>query len=82
MDNFIKAVADINSSINSVVWGIPMLVLIIATGIFITARTCLNACARQQSSQEPGRKFSCHLHAQAGICTLILNKEADTSNNA
>ena len=39
MDNFIKTVAEINSNINSVVWGIPMLVLIIATGIYMSFRT-------------------------------------------
>ncbi len=39
MDAFIKAVSDINGKINGVVWGIPMLVLIIFTGIYMTART-------------------------------------------
>lgn len=39
MDGFVQAVANINGAVNGVVWGIPMLVLIIATGIFMTART-------------------------------------------
>lgn len=32
-------IAKINGAINSVVWGIPMLVLIIGTGIYLTVRT-------------------------------------------
>ena len=32
-------VAAINSAVNGVVWGIPMLILIIGTGIYMTART-------------------------------------------
>ncbi|MCH5192702.1 MAG: sodium:alanine symporter family protein [Oscillospiraceae bacterium] len=39
MDAFIKTVESINGAINGFVWGIPMLVLIIATGIYMTART-------------------------------------------
>lgn len=39
MDAFIDAVANINGKINGVVWGIPMLVLLIATGIYMTIRT-------------------------------------------
>lgn len=39
MNGFVEAVANINSAINGVVWGIPMLVLIIATGIYMTVRT-------------------------------------------
>lgn len=35
----IEKIAEINSSINGVVWGIPMLVLIIGTGIYMTIRT-------------------------------------------
>ena len=35
----IQQVAAINDKINGIVWGVPMLVLIIATGIFMTART-------------------------------------------
>ena len=32
-------IAAINSAINGVVWGIPMLILIIGTGIYMTIRT-------------------------------------------
>lgn len=39
MDGFIQQVAAINDKINGLVWGVPMLVLIIATGIFMTVRT-------------------------------------------
>ena len=39
MDAFINAVKSINGAINGFVWGIPMLVLIIATGIYMTVRT-------------------------------------------
>lgn len=36
--SFIDKVAEINSAINGVVWGIPMLVLIVGTGIFLTCK--------------------------------------------
>ena len=39
MENFLKWVESINGEINGVVWGIPMLILIIGTGIYMTART-------------------------------------------
>lgn len=39
MDSFVKAVESVNGAVNSFVWGIPMLVLIIATGIYMTVRT-------------------------------------------
>ncbi len=32
-------IAKVNSAINGVVWGIPMLILIIGTGIYMTIRT-------------------------------------------
>ncbi len=35
----IETIAKVNSAINSVVWGIPMLALIIGTGIYLTVRT-------------------------------------------
>ncbi|MDO4546647.1 MAG: alanine/glycine:cation symporter family protein [Clostridia bacterium] len=38
-ESFIQAVTNINSAINSVVWGVPMLVLIIGTGILMTCLT-------------------------------------------
>ena len=39
MQSFIDTVAKVNGAINGVVWGIPMLVLIIGTGIFMSVRT-------------------------------------------
>ncbi|QSX09400.1 alanine:cation symporter family protein [Alkalibacter rhizosphaerae] len=39
MEGFINSVTSINSTINSLVWGVPMLVLIISTGIYMTVRT-------------------------------------------
>lgn len=39
MDSFVKAVESVNGAVNNFVWGIPMLVLIIATGIYMTVRT-------------------------------------------
>jgi AGCS family alanine or glycine:cation symporter len=39
MENFIQAVEQINGAINNVVWGWPMLILIIGTGIYFTIRT-------------------------------------------
>lgn len=35
----LETISNINSAINGVVWGIPMLVLIIGTGIYMTIRT-------------------------------------------
>lgn len=35
----IEQIANVNGAVNSVVWGIPMLVLIISTGIWMTLRT-------------------------------------------
>lgn len=44
MQGFLDKVADINSSINGVVWGPVMLVLIVGAGIYLTIRTgCLQA---------------------------------------
>ncbi|MBN2874665.1 MAG: alanine:cation symporter family protein [Spirochaetales bacterium] len=39
MEGFIQMVASVNGVINGVVWGVPMLVLIIGTGIYMTVRT-------------------------------------------
>lgn len=36
---FFKAVADVNDAVNGVVWGIPMLILIIGTGVYMSIRT-------------------------------------------
>lgn len=37
MENVVNIIANVNDAINSVVWGIPMLILIIGTGIYMTA---------------------------------------------
>lgn len=39
MEKIFKLISDINSTINGVVWGIPMLVLLVGTGIFLTIVT-------------------------------------------
>ncbi len=39
MKDIINTIISINNTVNSVVWGIPMLALIIFTGIYITFRT-------------------------------------------
>lgn len=39
MDKILEIVAKVNSAINGVVWGWPMIVLILGVGIFLTVRT-------------------------------------------
>lgn len=39
MQSFIDTVAKVNGAVNGVVWGIPMLILIIGTGIYMSVRT-------------------------------------------
>ena len=39
MDKFFEVVAAVNSAINEVVWGWPMIILILGTGILLTIRT-------------------------------------------
>ena len=39
MENFLKAVTDVNGEINTFIWGIPGLVLLIGTGILLTCCT-------------------------------------------
>ncbi|MGN0585998.1 MAG: alanine/glycine:cation symporter family protein [Oscillospiraceae bacterium] len=39
MDRFVETVSNINGAINDVVWGTPMLILILCTGIYICVRT-------------------------------------------
>ena len=39
MEKFIKAVTDVNGEINSFIWGIPGLILLIGTGILLTCCT-------------------------------------------
>lgn len=39
MEAFLEAVAKVNAAVNGVVWGWPMIVLILGTGILLTVRT-------------------------------------------
>ena len=39
MEGFFKGIESINSAVNGVVWGAPMLILIIGTGIYLSVRT-------------------------------------------
>jgi AGCS family alanine or glycine:cation symporter len=39
MEGFIENIAGINGTLNGLVWGVPMLMLIISTGIYMTVRT-------------------------------------------
>ena len=39
MEQFVKAVTDINNAVNSFAWGPIMLILLVGTGIFLTVRT-------------------------------------------
>ena len=39
MDKILEGIAKVNSAINSVVWGWPMIILILGTGILLTIRT-------------------------------------------
>lgn len=39
MEKIIEIVSAVNDKINGVVWGVPMLILIVCTGIFMTIRT-------------------------------------------
>lgn len=41
MDKVLEVIAKVNSAINSVVWGWPMIILILGTGIYLTIRTKL-----------------------------------------
>ncbi len=35
----LELIANVNGAVNGVVWGIPMLILIIGTGVYLTVRT-------------------------------------------
>lgn len=39
MEGFINTITDANAWLNNLVWGIPMLILIVGTGIYLTVRT-------------------------------------------
>ena len=38
-DSFIEAVTKVNDWVNGVVWGLPMIIMILGTGILLTVRT-------------------------------------------
>ncbi|MEG1932602.1 MAG: alanine:cation symporter family protein, partial [Pygmaiobacter sp.] len=39
MEGFATLIGNINSAINGVVWGVPMMCLIVGTGVYFTVRT-------------------------------------------
>ena len=39
MDSFLQTITNLNSSVNSFVWGVPMLILLVGTGILMTLLT-------------------------------------------
>ena len=39
MQNFVELIQNINSKVNSVVWGPPMLILMLLTGLYLTCGT-------------------------------------------
>lgn len=39
MDKVLEVIAKVNAAINGVVWGWPMIILILGTGIYLTIRT-------------------------------------------
>ena len=39
MENFLSHVENINNSVNGFVWGLPMLILLVGTGILMTCLT-------------------------------------------
>ena len=39
LDSFIEAVTKVNDWVNGVVWGLPMIIMILGTGILLTVRT-------------------------------------------
>ena len=39
MENLIQLIERANAAVNNVVWGIPMLVLLLATGVYLTVGT-------------------------------------------
>ena len=41
MDKFIEIVTNVNDAVNSAVWGLPGLILLIGTGILLTVGTCV-----------------------------------------
>ena len=39
MENLLQRITEINSAVNSVVWGVPALILLIGTGVLMTVLT-------------------------------------------
>lgn len=39
MQNFVELIQNVNSKVNSVVWGPPMLILMLLTGLYLTCGT-------------------------------------------
>ena len=39
MLSFVQVITDVNKAINDIVWGLPMLILLVGTGLFISLRT-------------------------------------------
>lgn len=39
MEGFVSFITDINNAVNGVVWGIPMMILIVGTGLYLSIRT-------------------------------------------
>lgn len=39
MDKIVEIISAVNDKVNGVVWGVPMLILIVSTGIYMTVRT-------------------------------------------
>lgn len=39
MDKFIETVENVNAAVNDVVWGVPMLVLLLGVGIYLSFGT-------------------------------------------
>ena len=39
MEDFLKTVEDVNDYLNSIVWGLPVIILILGTGLLLTIRT-------------------------------------------
>ena len=72
MDGFVSTVEQVNNAVNGFVWGLPMLILLVGTGILIAVRpdvsgslagTGKTACFRHH--------FLCH-RAALGTCEIIV----------
>ena len=59
MEKILEIIANVNNAINSVVWGWPMIILILGTGILLTIRTRFLQIRKFGTSWDP--------------CTSLLN---------